>query len=355
MKIPGKKINHIEQLFLHVQHDWNPMQQKKNENFPISYLNWTKTRPQNWINKCFSPGCKNQTSLNHLLMKNGIVNQITSGGHAMELTTSRKEENYYHFRRTGLAKLMAIHGFCGECDHQLFKGIEGQYPVVPTNDKEGGKAALAYSLRPIVHEINKLLGIKEFRRRAPFLSENHQHCHSQSAVNEFFIAWLSRTAIAVQNEINSQSEINFHVRRLPRVEICASSIIIPPIEYCRFENENNWMFNFDLMGLLSEKTNYVILNVFPQQSESVVIMSTLCKEEKSIKLLDDFRSMSEGELMVFISNSLINDIEDWAISVELLRKIQLHTNSKIDEIITKAKLKKIPPKEGINFFEIQNL
>lgn len=307
------------------------MSKKEKKNFDYAKLGrlWGKSRPQQSRPVCYTSGCSNKSARNHLLKQKGIVSQLCDqNNHVWELRTNRfRYDNYYSLERTGWEQAVAMYGYCPACDGQLFTPIENPTPILPTTPSE----ACLYSLRPVVHEIRKKQGNIVFLRQydkktyaVPELSPLNQDILG--------IKLLESIAAALTCGLSDNTLIVYAVRELPKIEVCASSILLRPAAL-RASSK------FDLSEKLQQLTeignnSFNIINVFPLESSSVIISATHREANGSSHKFQEFvRSASVDALEVAISNMLIAQVEDWCMSSALRSKLPRN----IERVITHAK------------------
>jgi hypothetical protein len=319
---------------------------KKDDSFARLGRKWHKTRPQQSRSQCFTVGCKNKASLNHLLKQKGIINEISEDGHTQELKHHWFDRlTYYNFKRTGWEETLAMYGYCPTCDSKLFRSIEEPTPKIPTNSRE----ACAYSLRPVVHEIRKKAGNVEYLRGEPVDREvelGRTMKIRNSSLEDLGLILLNSIATSLTEGLTNASPIEFIVRKIGRIEVCASSILFRP---SRFKGAR--VSDFPGMFTSVHLHSFNIINFFPQGAETIIISSTLSDEPRSKSFHQILASADEKTVRRILSNVMINQIEDWAISETLLKCAPTH----LAQLINNSKWPNSPlfdHDHGIDLFEL---
>ncbi len=293
---------------------------------------WKKTRPhhQEYRPVCYTNGCSNRSSRNHLLKQKGIVSQICGlDNHVRELRTNRFRYNeYYSFERIGWEQSISMYGYCPTCDGKLFSSIENPTPLLPSKVSE----ACLYSLRPVVHEIRKKQGniffLRQLDKHKPYAIPELSPLNQ----NILGVELLESIAKSLVNGLTDDTIIDYSVRELPRIEVCASSILLRPIAMRAIPMS-------DVPEKLRQATkisrnSFNIINLFPLNSSSIMISATHKEADDSSQKFQEFtQSASIDALKVAISNMLIAQIEDWCVSKLLHSKLP----NNIEKIITHAK------------------
>jgi hypothetical protein len=301
----------------------------KNDEFRMRGIKWLETRPQKARSRCYTTGCPGKASLNHLLKQKGIISEIAVENHTYELRTSRfLAPSHYQFKRIGWEETLAMYGYCPNCDSKLFKSIEEPVPKIST--KMGAPEICAYSLRPVIHEIGKKLGNIDYLNSDTYTSflkdTNGRPIISRATEESLGVTLLNSIAAKLTQGLSQNSEIKFVVREIRRTEICASSILARPI---RLRRPN--MSDFLERVIKIEEHSFNIINIFPTETSTLIIASTFGSEPRSIAFQNLIRNADERTLRRNLSNVLINQIEDWAISERLYNALPANLISIIDK------------------------
>ena len=105
---------------------------------------------------CIVDGCKESAINSHLLMINGILNNVAEDGHLIEVCTespysfSLQKNNEKKFKRIGVKQAFSLPIFCDLHDTTIFREIEQNEPIF-TNYKH----LALYTYRTICAEIRK--------------------------------------------------------------------------------------------------------------------------------------------------------------------------------------------------------
>jgi hypothetical protein len=319
---------------------------KRNNRYEDLGKLWRSTRPQYSRPRCFTNGCLSRSSRNHLLQKNGIISQIIENKHVWELRTNRfRIPNYYSLEKIGWEQAMAMYGYCPDCDNQIFSSIEKPTARLPETLAD----VCRYSLRPIVHEIRKKEGNLKFLKSRDSAEIHKIECALPkiSPVDEarYGIYSLKSLASVFTEGLSKSIPISYVFRELPRIEICASSILIHPMLYkCQLNSEKS-----DFLSQISSisQQSFNVVNLFPFDNKSILISVTHSESNESSHAFQKIIQQAEiPGLTRVVSNMLIAQIEDWAISDKLYSKLP----ENFAEMITYAKLN-----QGQNFYKDFNL
>lgn len=307
---------------------------------------WRSTRPQHSRPRCYTHGCISRSSRNHLLQKNGIISQITENNHVWELRTNRfRKPNYYSLEKIGWEETMVMYGYCPNCDNQIFSSIEKPTAQLPATLAD----ACRYSLRPIVHEIRKKEGNLKFLKSRD--SDQSTKTGSSSPMvssidkTQYGIYFLQSLASVFTDGLSKSVPISYAIRELPRIEICASSILIHPMWYKYNSNlsESNVLAYINTIS----QQSFNVINLFPFDNKSILISVTHSESNESSHAFQKIMQQADiTGLTRVVSNMLIAQIEDWAISDKLYSKLPRN----FTEMITCAKLN-----QGQNFYKDFNL
>jgi hypothetical protein len=308
---------------------------KRNNRYEDLGKLWRSTRPQHSRPRCHTNGCMSRSSRNHLLQKNGIISQIAENKHVWELRTNRfRIDNYYSLEKIGLGQAMSMYGYCPDCDNQIFSLIEKPIARLPETLTD----VCRYSLRPIVHEIRKKEGNLKFLKsrdsdeRANIV-ESSSPIFSPVDETHYGIYSLKSLASVFSDGLSESVPISYVLRELPRVEICASSILIHPMWHKYQLNSNKSDFLSQISTISRQSFN--VINLFPFEDKSILISVT---HSESNELSQAFQKIMQQakitKLTRVVSNMLIAQIEDWAISDKLYSKLPKN----FTEMITYAKL-----------------
>lgn len=202
-------------------------------------------------------------------------------------------------------------------------GIEVPAPKIPENQSE----ACQYALRPVVHEIRKKEGNIKFQKMAKLKHRIDRNGTSIRLDAKETIAPLEYLGKILREGISSTVPYKFGVRLLPRLDCCASSLLNRPKTIELEQGE-------PLPDVGLDQLSDNIVNMFPFEKNTVVIVgaAATCNQDAE-EFLDVASNGTEGHVTRLLSNVLIAQIEDWAISEELLRRLPRN----IGNTISKAK------------------
>jgi hypothetical protein len=228
---------------------------------------------------------------------------------------------------------MAMYGYCSDCDNQIFSSIEKP----TTRPPEILADVCRYSLRPIVHEIRKKEGNLKFLKSRD--SAERYKLESSSPIifpideAHYGICFLKSLASVFTDGLSESVPISYVIRELPRIEICASSILIHPTWY--EYNSNLSKSNFLAYINTISQQSFNVINLFPFEDRSILISATHSDSNESSHAFQKIMQQADiTGLTRVVSNMLIAQIEDWAISDKLYSKLPRN----FTEMITYAKL-----------------
>lgn len=269
---------------------------------------WRDTRPQKRRPQCISKGCLARSSLNHLLKKRGVLSTISRNGHVHELKTDRfrdaRDNRYYAFERVGWDHALAMYGYCGACDQALFAPIEVPNVRIPICVSDFCR----YALRPTVHELRKKegnIGFTQVRDGMVWYKDT------------LGISYLRCLLACFTEGLSGAAPVTFAVRELPKLDICASSILIRPRHLRGRTPVEAWQKLADIDG-----SSFNIVNLFPTDDALVLIVGTHDRaDNRSHELITSVVKAPDLELTRIVSNILIGQVEDWAISETLYERL----------------------------------
>ena len=224
---------------------------------------------------------------------------------------------------------MAMYGYCSNCDQRLFSRIEVPEPLVPNTAADFCR----YSLRPIAHEIRKKEGNLKFLasrdgKGEVFVNHRGEYQLTKLKNEEFAIVGLKALLDEFTEGLDRRIPVTFTIRELPRIEVCASSLLIPPTGlYVKKEHLLNASKSF-------KGKSFNIVNLFPTDNASLLILGTHDQASQESHELQKYVKKAEvTKLSRLVSNILIAKVEDWAISDQLYSKLP----NNFESLITKAK------------------
>ena len=111
-----------------------------------------KMKKHTWT--CMAPGCNDKCINSHVLQKNGILSQIASNNHIIEMkpTTIWEIETHslFKYQKIGINDGFTFPGFCAFHDKEIFKEIEST-----TVKFDSYKAQCLFSYRGLCQEMKR--------------------------------------------------------------------------------------------------------------------------------------------------------------------------------------------------------
>lgn len=278
---------------------------------------WKKAKNKNRI--CLYGNCKEPAIKSHVLQKNGILREISTDNHLIELRPfvihDPSEPSKNLFNKTGVNNVYTFKGFCSNHDSNIFKPIESQNELDFSNKKN--QALFCY--RGLCQELRKKeLGkdYAEYILEGEFPKLHSRYKHAIKGLNYgidcilFFKDLLEKSI-----ESNDFSEFVFHTIEIPKIEICISASI--SVEDLKNPNSIN---------LLTPKLPFVIsfLNVIPFKNKSIVIggyhKDYIC--HWTLKTLSKLGySKKKKSVGKILSDLIVLRLEFWTMSIELYKSI----------------------------------
>lgn len=249
-------------------------------------------------------------------MKNGILNLIASPtGTVYELRDHffNPDAHYYALKKVGLVDALTMNGFCSSCDSKLFSQIEVPTPAVPSEKAD----ALRYSVRPVLNELRKKSGNMAFFDHKPDGPRKFKHkgiIYNEAELEKIGLVMLEGILADLFDD-TAAGKFTHYLRRLPRRDLCASAILVRPI---KFDVRN---IAKAALGEVSVPVSFNIINIFPVKDESVLCSVTYAHDVEGNAFHEMFDCVSDVEAGRIVTNMLIAQIEDWAVSEKLYKSL----------------------------------
>lgn len=294
---------------------------------------------------CYIEGCDNVADFNHLLQRNGRINQISENGCIYELTFNNHYSPPIKFESRGVKKSFGYKGFCGKHDNDLFKPIEGKN----LNFYEY-KNQLLFVMRAFYNQRYKkerLLLFYQASKRIENLKNVIAENYFVDAENGLIDALncYEKLEKEIFHDYNHGSQhFYFKVIELPFVEVCISSFFT----YETSEEIREMYLNNN--QILNEPLTDIFINFIPDQTKSILIIG--CRK-KGYEKCEDYLSMFDGDskqVLKLISNIMLNNVEDWIISPRFFQTKIEEKESLIVEILSEQR-KNERRNMSINLFE----
>ncbi|MFZ6012718.1 MAG: hypothetical protein ACOYXT_20400 [Bacteroidota bacterium] len=277
---------------------------------------------------CGYPGCTKTTISSHLLQKNKILNQITESNHLYELYPSPLT-GQMKFKLTGKNDAFTFYGYCKEHDDSIFSPIEkSDYDISEYN------VQLLFSLRSLLNEL----------RKKEILIEGYENVLKDSSISKFLDSkslrlYISQSKLSYNDlyfylseahkDISERTEsFAFDVFIARKLPLCVSAIF-------HVASSFDILINFiKPFKKENEVLPAVILNLFPRESETVILVGYHKKYSKGIPRFIDshIKKIPHDESLKSLSDLIISKIETWTCSPTFYR----NNISEREELIIKS-------------------
>lgn len=295
--------------------------------------------------KCYIDGCDSPASFNHLLQKNGLLNQIAEEGHIYKLVINKYKQPQVEFSRKGINKNFGYQGFCNYHDNQLFKPIEKKQI-----DFTSYKNQLLFSLRAFYNQRfqkERLLAFYLATKSIKSTQDIIPDTFFKDSINGLMSSLNDYEEIEKElfDDYNLNSEnFYFKVIELPLLPICISS-------FFTYETINEIKQLFINKNNLNIPLTNIFINLIPYTNKSILIIG--CQQKKHRKCKEFLSKFSSSNLELTLKNlstTILNNIEDWVISPSFYKNnIKYRENEIIKIILEGSKHERIEP--SINLFE----
>lgn len=259
-------------------------------------------------------------------MQNGVLSEICGEDrHVRELRTNRfrSDSSYYKLERIGWESALTMYGYCAKCDSRIFKPLEHSGPTFPSDAETAAK----YSLRPIVHEIRKKEGNLDFfsgmpRTKLPqgtggdlerlLLETRHQ------------IQVLRQTYDHFWRASHGKAEVCYAVRRSQRVPLCASALLLRPLLLINPTGPIT-----PSMLAAAPMPSFNVINIFPKAEHLITVSTYISGDREAADFNRQLETTNDSEYSELLSQILISQIEDWAISEDIYSKLPSDADAQI--------------------------
>lgn len=276
---------------------------------------------------CFVYNCQKKTINSHVLWKSGILKPISTNSHLMELNIQKRIRNdKMKFVPSGLKEILSFKGFCSYHDNEIFKHIENKNATFETL-----KNQILVSVRGVYHEIRKKeINIDWYKcvleeNVLPF-DEQKEFLRNEIYIHELGIKDLAFFAGELNKEYrNPNGRFVFKYYEFDEIPIVASTL---------FNTESLQTMQSD--NLMNEDwednpLNTILFSFFPFKGKSIMIIGFHSNYLQNLKTVNKISSLSENDLLKFLSDILIERIESWACSFDFYEKYIKPNEKKILE------------------------
>lgn len=281
--------------------------------------------------QCMTPGCSAEAINSHTLQKNGILSQIESDNHIIELKPVRiwemENEGPATFSKVGLNVGFSFPGFCSVHDNMVFEPIEKSNP-----DFDNRKVQVLFCYRGLCQEIRRKEQVKSFLESLL----NKAHRFTTLDVNETFADYSEGLGLGIENLNFFKSELekelvdpskklfDFCTTSSDRFEVCtsapinvknSSSLEANSVEQYRFE-------------ILNNRLPTTFINVFPTSNRSIWIIGHH-KDYPSDYFNSLQKNLLDGKFKEIINELFLLRMEYWCMSQLFYEQ---YLEPKIDQI-----------------------
>ncbi len=287
----------------------------------IAQLEQYHKRQKSKNRNCLHQNCHNLAINSHLLQKNGILNNIATNGHVIQLSNpsffsicSGKSQISEH-KEIGVNQAFSLRLFCNNHDTSLFKPIE--QTQIDFFDYQTG---VLLSYRALCAEIRKKeVNVELFNW---VQSQKNLYIADSDLINHF----LQGTSIGIrdlkyfkdcfENEIlcnyASQQRYKFEVFEYSYTSVCAAAIIT-------FENTDNLAVNIDPFVI----PPIIFINVIPYNNKTIIVCGYHVNylDGNVQKFINSWRSLTDKEFQCATTKLIAGHIETWCMSPDNFAQI----------------------------------
>ena len=317
------------------------MQKKQNVIAGIS----KKLKNKKW--KCMVDNCDEIAINSHLIQQNGLLSNISSNGHLIEL---RMIDAYkwvnnklpFEFCRVGIKHALTHKIFCSKHDSGIFKPIE-----TDCTNFESLEAFLLLSYRSVCAEIRKKeINIDQFtemlKSKVLLGKIEYDFYNSNIEGNKLGIQDLMILKKDFEAEIESKrGKYRFFVHKYPKFEIYASAIFSA--------NDIDYFQHF-----LEPDLDNVYIHFLPLVDNFLILVGYDCDHvsDKIITFCDSWLNLSMENLQKKVTTLFTYNVENWGLSIDLYNKISAKTKAKfIKKLVLNENLLGISDDTYFNLFE----
>lgn len=257
--------------------------------------------------KCYNPGCENNSIRSHILQENRILNRIADkDGFIYQLDQEFYKDIPIQIKKCHIGNekgdVLTFFGFCSVCDHLLFLSVEKNEPIL-TNYKH--RVLLSY--RAFCNELYKIeYNIKWYDAilERNDLKEIHQWASEQKMYFESLRGFCYHNKVFLEQEISKPNEKIIFVLRFVKGLDAATSAV------------------FNTIDLLKKQTENFYVHVIPRTKEltAVLIGYHGYKYMLNDMSIDDLEKIDETEIKYLVSGFFLQRFETWSVSCERYKK-----------------------------------
>ena len=298
---------------------------------------------------CIVDGCKESAINSHLLMINGILNNVAEDGHLIEVCTespysfSLQKNNEKKFKRIGVKQAFSLPIFCDLHDTTIFREIEQNEPIF-TNYKH----LALYTYRTICAEIRKKEQAHEICNR--IISSKTLH----NLMSEDFFENLKIHNLGYERGIYELKQYNqdlFDDIKGDTEHFCFVSLEIPKIDVYAAGVTN--LYSSDLDISLDKLLPIFIFLSLPLQNSTRIIMgyhNDHCYPQMA-DYISRWQKTNDNDYGFLLTGILVH-METWGMSPSLYNRLLPERVKEYTELFNESMLWNSQlPIENLNLFE----
>lgn len=277
-------------------------------------------------NKCLWPksDCTKDCINAHSIQNSQILDQLASNNHVVMAVAKQNldTEPEIEFKKVGRNKATTFTGLCSEHDSQLFRPIDLN-KFDSSNEEQKFLIAYRSVLRELHTRIKAAIDSQTFYQKSIELvrwdTKNMDKSFWEDATRPIInaINWYQykQNYDNIYNS-NSFTEIEHECIRIERNCPLAVSSLFDPIK--------------SIIGMEIPEQKFIVLNVFPQKKDTIILLSYLGDHQKNLRPYADKIINASGEYQLYLlSKTILRYCENFVISPD---HFNLFSQQKIDAI-----------------------
>ncbi|MES2515344.1 MAG: hypothetical protein V4580_14420 [Bacteroidota bacterium] len=274
--------------------------------------------------KCYNPGCNKLAIRSHIQQAEGPLREIADNGFVMQLQTRPffLEQRYSFIKehiKNEKGSVLTFWGFCNSCDSKLFKPIEQK-----TYDFYDYKNQLLHAYRGFLSEHYKqeynlkhyklIFGDKKISKQT---KNNWQHTNLKFQISVCFGKYFKQL---FEKDINKKklwflskaNNFEFITLKLPRIEICTSTVFAYPYEANVSKDLKEKIEN----GLPIKPQGAIIsISLVPHGQYTYCILGQPLESYINKLQFNEISKFTTEESLNLVNGILIKNIETWCMSL----------------------------------------
>lgn len=270
---------------------------------------------------CTIDNCDEECINSHILQKNGILSSIATDNHVYSIEPINifkwDDKNFneiVNFKKVSINKTLSYPTFCNTHDTNIFKPIE-VHPIDFTDYKNN----LLFAYRTL----------HSMKRKEERVLDKESRMYNSQIINSFtelkVLMQMSKEKIDIINDLlklrqeeiskmqsdfeNNTVSYNVEVIKYPLLKIAASAALLS----------------------LSGNLNYVYINIFPYNNETVILICSPKDEtDEWIKdYINDWKNNSDIEIQQKLTSHLTFCCENWCVGTEIIDNLNKEIKDKL--------------------------